>query len=114
MPDYSLQSLNITPGEFLGAFFEASERVCLRVFSDKPGSAFSGLKLETEQGHFDKISDVLHKHNTGDRGIYFVINYGGPEDITTSSGSTPNLWNVMIFCWRNIWPKFRRSPCRLP
>jgi putative DNA primase/helicase len=80
MCNLSLHGLDISPGEFLGAFFQAAERVCLRVFGDKPVDAFSGMKLETEQGHFDQIADVLHHHNAQDRGIYFVINYGGHED----------------------------------
>jgi putative DNA primase/helicase len=78
--DYSLDGLNITPEEFLGAFFAPPETVCIRIFSDKSGSAFSGLKLECEQGHFDQINDTLKKHNAQNRGIYFVVNHGGHED----------------------------------
>ncbi len=80
MSEYSLDGLNISPGEFLGAFFEPAERVCLRVFSDRPDSAFTGLKLEVEQGRFDTVVPTLRKHNEQNRGIYFVINFGGHED----------------------------------
>ena len=80
MSNYTLESINISTEEFLGAFFESNDKVCVRIFSDKSGSAFSGLKLEIEQGHFDRIADILHKHNAQDRGIYFVINHGGHED----------------------------------
>jgi len=78
--NYSLEGLAITPEEFLGAFFNPHEIVCVRVFSDKAGSAFSGQKLECQQGRFDSFLEVLQKHNNQDRGIYFVINYGGHED----------------------------------
>jgi len=80
MADYSLNGLNISPAEFLGAFFNPDETICIRVFSDKSGSAFSGQKLECKQGRFDSFAETLHKHNAQDRGIYFVINYGGHED----------------------------------
>jgi len=62
MSNYSLEPIKISTEEFLGAFFDAGDNVCFRIFSDKPGSAFSGLSLDTTQGHFDKIADSLHKH----------------------------------------------------
>ena len=80
MNNYTLDGLNISSEEFLGAFFEPKEKVCLRVFSDRPESAFSGQKLEVEQGHFSQIAEMLKKHNAQNRGVYFVINYGGHED----------------------------------
>ena len=75
-----MHDLHISPEEFLSAFFQPHERVCLRVFSDRADSAFPGQKLEVEQGHFDNIAGALQKHNEQGRGIYFVINYGGHED----------------------------------
>jgi len=80
MSNYSLEPIKISTDEFLGAFFDAGDNVCFRVFSDKPGSAFSGLNLDTTQGHFDKLADSLHKHNEQNRGIFFVINFGGHAD----------------------------------
>jgi putative DNA primase/helicase len=80
MSNYSLEGINITPSEFLSAFFEPAEKVCLRVFSDRPGSSFSGQKLEVTQGRFTSIIDTLQKHNAQNRGIFFTINYGGHED----------------------------------
>ncbi|MCL1874030.1 MAG: phage/plasmid primase, P4 family [Clostridiales bacterium] len=80
MSDYSLQKLAINAEEFLSAFFEPAEKVCLRVFSDRDGSAFSGQKMEIEQGMFQKIEYALKEHNNQNRGIFFVVNYGGHED----------------------------------
>lgn len=80
MSDYNLNGLPISPAEFLGAFFEPSDTVCLRIFSDKPDSAFAGQKLEAKAGRFDGIAETLQKHNEQGRGIYFVINFGGHED----------------------------------
>ena len=80
MSEYSLRGVNIPPEEFLRPFFDLKEKVCLRVFSDKPDSAFSGQKLVTVLEDFDDLADSLKAHNNQGRGIYFVINYGGHED----------------------------------
>ena len=74
------QPLNITPEEFLQPFFDPGETVCLRVFDDKKRGSFKGAKLECEAGKIGGMMDTLKKHNAQDRGIYFVINYGGHED----------------------------------
>ena len=69
MADYSLNSINISPAEFLGAFFEPAETVCIRVFSDRPGSAFAGLKLDCKKERFESIIEKLRKQNGQNRGI---------------------------------------------
>jgi len=74
------QSLNISPEEFLLPFFEPGETVCLRVFDDKKTGSYKGAKLECEAGKIGGMMDTLTKHNAKNRGIYFVINYGGHED----------------------------------
>jgi putative DNA primase/helicase len=80
MSEYSLTSQNISPEEFLSAFFEPAETVCFRVFTDKKDTAFSGAKLEKQQGFFKKIEQFLRNHNDKGRGIFFVVNFGGHED----------------------------------
>ena len=80
MSDYNLNGIKISAEEFLGAFFEAGDTVCIRIFSNKKGSAFSGQKMEIEQGHFHTIEEGLRNHNEQERGIYFVVNHGGHED----------------------------------
>jgi len=77
MSDYSLQDLNISPVGFLGAFFSPAENVCIRIFSDRPGSAFSGLKMDCKQGRLEQSNEILKQHNEQNRGIFFVINFGG-------------------------------------
>ena len=78
------KALNIPLDEFLRPFFDPAETVCLRIFDDqRPGgskSVFKGLKLECEAGKINSLSDVLKKHNEQNRGVYFVVNYGGHED----------------------------------
>jgi len=80
MYNYSLQGINVPPEEFLRPFFELKEKVCLRIFSDKPDSAFSGQKLECLLENFADIYDTLKAHNEQGRGVYFVVNFGGHED----------------------------------
>ncbi|GHU82489.1 hypothetical protein AGMMS50284_4440 [Clostridia bacterium] len=84
MNNYSLSLINIPPEEFLRPFFAVDEKVRLRVFSDQPDSAFSGMKLEVRLEDFADIVDILKSHNDQGRGIYFVINYGGHEDADIS------------------------------
>jgi putative DNA primase/helicase len=80
MSNFTLEALNILAEEFLGAFYEPGDTVRLRVFADRPGSAFQGIKFETTQGHFDRLEEELKRHNEKNRGIFFVVNGGGHED----------------------------------
>ena len=75
------KALKISPEEFLRPFFDADETVCLRVFDDKKRGSFKGAKLECEAGKIGSMMDTLKKHNAQHRGVYFVVNYGGHEDV---------------------------------
>jgi len=75
------KALNVPPEEFLRPFFDAGETVCLRVFDDRKSGFFQGMKLECAAEKIDGMTDMLKKHNAQHRGIYFVINYGGHEDV---------------------------------
>lgn len=90
MPEY--KPLHIPLEEFLRPFFDAGETVCLRIFDDRRGapagdsplrgdaSIFKGAKLECEAGKIAAMVDTLKKHNAKNRGVYFVVNFGGHED----------------------------------
>jgi putative DNA primase/helicase len=75
-----LKALSIPVEEFLKPMFDAGEIVCIRVFSDKKGTAFKGLKLEYPAAKISAAVDNLKNHNEENRGIFFVVNYGGHED----------------------------------
>ncbi|MDL2317711.1 phage/plasmid primase, P4 family [Eubacteriales bacterium OttesenSCG-928-A19] len=75
-----MKHLNISPKEFLSPLFDPADKVCLRVFDDRKAGTFSGAKLECEAGRIDEMVPALHKHNEQNRGIYFVVNFGGHED----------------------------------
>jgi putative DNA primase/helicase len=75
-----IKALNIPMDEFLRPFFDAGETVCLRVFDDKKAGTFKGAKLECATGKIASILETLQKHNAKNRGIFFVVNYGGHED----------------------------------
>lgn len=79
-----LKGLNIPIEEFLRPFFEAGEMACLRVFDDRKSGTFKGAKLETSISKMDSMMETLQQHNDKNRGIYFVVNYGGHEDIDIS------------------------------
>ena len=74
------KALNVPLEEFLRPFFGPSERICLRVFDDKKTGTFKGAKLETTLTGIPDLMPTLRKHNEKNRGIYFVINFGGHED----------------------------------
>jgi len=76
-----MKALDIPIEEFLRPFFDAGETVCLRVFDDKKTGTFKGAKLECAAGKIGSMADTLKKHNAKNRGIYFVINHGGHEDV---------------------------------
>ena len=80
MNNYSLNGINVPTEEFLRAFFDVEDKVCLRVFSDKADSAFAGQNLEAILDGYSDVADTLRRHNEHNRGIYFVINYGGQSD----------------------------------
>jgi len=74
------KGINIPVDEFLRPFFDAGETVCIRVLDDKKSKTFKGAKLECAAGQINKMIDTLKKHNDRDRGIFFVVNFGGHED----------------------------------
>ena len=78
------KALHIPLEEFLRPFFGPGERICLRVFDDKKTGAFKGAKLETTLSGLPGLMDTLKKHNEQNRGIYFVVNFGGHEDAEIS------------------------------
>lgn len=75
-----LKALNIPIEEFLRPFFEPVDTVCLRIFDDKKSGTFKGAKLETSISKIGETMETLQKHNEINRGIYFVVNFGGHED----------------------------------
>lgn len=75
-----MNRVDIPLEEFLRPFFDPGETVCLRVFDDRKTGAFKGAKLECEAGKIATVVETLKKHNAQNRGIYFVVNFGGHED----------------------------------
>ena len=86
-----MKALNIPLEEFLKPFFDAGETVCLRVFADRKGTAFRGQKLECEAAKIGSMVDTFKKHNAQNRGIFFVVNYGGHAFKYSDDGSTIRL-----------------------
>jgi len=74
--------INVPFDEFLRPLFDPTDTVCLRVFDDRrTANTFKGLKLESETAKLSNLADTLHKHNSQMRGVYFVVNHGGHEDV---------------------------------
>lgn len=78
--NYSLKPINVPALDFLHAFYEDEERVCMRVFEDKGDGNFAGQKLVCALEDFHSTEESLKRHNDADRGVFFVVNSGGHED----------------------------------
>ena len=72
--------MNVTATDVLGALFNPADMVCFRVFEDKKTGVFRGAKLSCECGKYKSIEETLKNHNAMQRGIFFVVNYGGQDD----------------------------------
>jgi len=72
--------MNVTVPDVLGSMFNPTDMVCFRVFDDKKDGIFSGAKLQCECGKYKAIEETLKNHNVLNRGVFFVVNYGGQDD----------------------------------
>ncbi len=72
--------MDITAQDILNSLFNPNDTVCFRVFDDKKEGIFSGQKLAIECGKYASIEKTLREHNALNRGIFFVVNFGGQED----------------------------------
>ena len=72
--------MNATAIDVLGSLFNPADVVCFRVFDDKKGGVFQGAKLACECGKYQAFEKTLKDHNALNRGIFYVVNYGGQED----------------------------------
>lgn len=80
MHKYSLNPINVPAEEFLRAFFDLEDRVCLRVFDDKDGGVFQGKNLGCVLEGYSDVTEELEAHNKQNRGVFFVVNSGGQDD----------------------------------
>ena len=72
--------MTVSAQDVLLALFNPQDTVCFRVFDDKKSGVFSGAKLEMEAGKYASVETTLKSHNEKNRGIFFVVNYGGQDD----------------------------------
>lgn len=72
--------MTVSAQDVLLALFNPQDTVCFRVFDDKKSGVFSGAKIEMEAGKYTSVETTLKSHNEKNRGIFFVVNYGGQDD----------------------------------
>lgn len=72
--------MNVTVTDVLGSLFNPTDTVCFRVFDDKKDGVFTGAKLSCECGKYMSIEETLKNHNIMNRGVFFVVNFGGQDD----------------------------------
>lgn len=68
--------------KFLSAFYQETDDVCIRVFSDRKAEdpEFKGQKYTEKLSDIQNILPMLKQHNEKHRGIFFVVNSGGHTD----------------------------------
>ncbi len=76
--------MDIRAQDILMTMFNPDEKVCFRIFDDKKSGVFSGAKFEVEAGKYASVEETLKKHNEQNRGIFYVVNFGGHEDTAIS------------------------------
>nr|MCR5511701.1 RepB family DNA primase [Lachnospiraceae bacterium] len=70
----------IGPLDILKTMFNVDEIVNMRVFDDKKGGIFKGAKIPVELNKYATVEQQLKDHNALNRGVFFVVNYGGDDD----------------------------------
>lgn len=76
--------MSVTATDVLGALFNPTDTVCFRVFDDKKDGIFKGAKLTCECGKYKSLEETLKNHNAMNRGVFYVVNYGGHDDESIS------------------------------
>ena len=74
--------MKVMATDILNALFNPTDVVCFRVLDDRKTGVFHGLKLSCECGKYKSIEEELRKHNALNRGIFYVVNFGGHTDET--------------------------------
>ena len=70
----------VTAEDVLGCLFNPEDTVNFRVFDDRKGGVFQGQKLSCKCAEYRSLYAELKRHNAQNRGIFFVVNYGGQTD----------------------------------
>ena len=76
--------MGVTATDVLSSLFNPTDTVCFRVFDDRKDGIFRGAKLTCECGKYKSIEDTLKNHNAMNRGVFFVVNFGGHDDDSIS------------------------------
>lgn len=72
--------MGVLAQDIINSLFNPNDTVCIRVFDDKKGGVFQGTKLSVEAAKFTAIEENLRNHNAQNRGIFYVVNFGGQDD----------------------------------
>lgn len=70
----------VTAEDVLKCLFKPEDEVCFRVFDDRKSGTFKGQKLSCRCAEYGRLEPELKRHNGLNRGVFFVVNYGGQSD----------------------------------
>ena len=65
--------MEVNNKDILNSMFNPTETVCFRILDDKKEGSFTGKNLECTCIKYGEMEDILKRHNSLSRGIFFVI-----------------------------------------
>ena len=78
--DKDYDNTAVAAEDVLGSLFDPEDTVNFRVFDDKKGGVFLGLKLSCKCSEYKSMEPELKRHNSLGRGVFYVVNCGGQTD----------------------------------
>ena len=72
--------MNVQAIDIINTMFNPEDTVCFRVFDDRKGGTFTGMKLSCDAGQYAVFENNLVEHNKLNRGVFYVVNSGGQTD----------------------------------
>lgn len=78
--EYKDYNNTVTAEDVLGSLFAPEDTVNFRVFDDRKGGVFLGLKLSCKCSEYKSMEPELKRHNSLGRGVFYVVNSGGQTD----------------------------------
>lgn len=78
--DKDYDNTAVAAEDVLGSLFDPEDTVNFRVFDDRKGGVFLGLKLSCKCSEYKSMEPELKRHNSLGRGVFYVVNSGGQTD----------------------------------
>ena len=72
--------MKVSADDMLKCLFNPTDDVHFRILDDKKGGMFTGTRLACKCAEYTSFEEQLRQHNAMNRGIFYVVNFGGNDD----------------------------------